>query len=161
MRAITIQQPFATLIVLGIKKFETRRFEPHFTGTMLIHAAQIRDRCLETYVRHPHIFDLIKQAGVDPHSLPKGAIIGAVNVKSSQPTQNMKPDHVQSATGFWGKGNYAWQLEDPVSIKPVRMPGRPDIWEIDGRHDAYSQLAAAVNGSHFENEKGESNNARR
>ena len=40
MRAITLRQPYAHLVVTGRKRFETRTERPAVTGKILIHAAR-------------------------------------------------------------------------------------------------------------------------
>lgn len=40
MKAITLTQPWATLVAIGAKKIETRSWETHFLGPIAIHAAK-------------------------------------------------------------------------------------------------------------------------
>jgi hypothetical protein len=44
MRALSIRQPWAWLIVNGFKDVENRNWPSHFRGRMLIHAAKTLDR---------------------------------------------------------------------------------------------------------------------
>ncbi|KXG09931.1 hypothetical protein AT864_01491 [Anoxybacillus sp. P3H1B] len=43
MKAITIKQPWATLIALGEKKFETRSWKTNYRGKIAIHAGKTID----------------------------------------------------------------------------------------------------------------------
>lgn len=40
MKALTIHQPWASLIIAGVKRFETRPMRTHYRGTLAIHAGK-------------------------------------------------------------------------------------------------------------------------
>jgi hypothetical protein len=44
MKALSLKQPFAELILLGRKKIELRKWNTHFRGEFLIHTSKIPDR---------------------------------------------------------------------------------------------------------------------
>ena len=55
LKAISLHQPIAQLVRLGLKKFETRSFNTKHRGILLIHAAQTRKG-----------FKLYECGGLDP-----------------------------------------------------------------------------------------------
>jgi hypothetical protein len=63
MKAITLWQPWASLIVDGRKKIETRPMPWHFKGWVAIHAGLHVDR--EACLRF----------GYDPDKIPTGAVL--------------------------------------------------------------------------------------
>ena len=67
MRAITIRQPFASLVVTGRKRLETRKWFTSYRGPLLIHAA-----------RSVHREPIRGVASLE--GLPLGAIVGRVHV---------------------------------------------------------------------------------
>jgi hypothetical protein len=82
MKAITVKQPWASLIVEGIKDIENRTWKTNFRGRVLIHAGRsiLRPQeCNFTDVQWDSIrgdmrYDIL-------HSdLPSGAIIGSVEI---------------------------------------------------------------------------------
>lgn len=44
MKVLTIRQPWATLIMLGIKQLETRSWRTHYRGELVIHASATGSR---------------------------------------------------------------------------------------------------------------------
>ncbi|MEK6923012.1 MAG: ASCH domain-containing protein, partial [Nanoarchaeota archaeon] len=44
MKALSLKQPFAELILQGKKKIELRKWNTHFMGEFLIHASKISDK---------------------------------------------------------------------------------------------------------------------
>ena len=50
MKVITIKQPFATLIAVGLKEYEFRTWKTKFRGDILIHAGKgIDKKAMERY----------------------------------------------------------------------------------------------------------------
>ena len=43
MKVLTIREPYATFIMLGIKKIETRSWQTKYRGEIYIHAAKSKD----------------------------------------------------------------------------------------------------------------------
>lgn len=71
-RALSIRQPWATLVVQGLKTVEIRRWDTRFRGPVLIHASGIRDKRPEAWLQLPE--QLKKDAEVI------GGIIGCVEL---------------------------------------------------------------------------------
>lgn len=81
MKCLSLWQPWATLMVIGAKHFETRSWQLRHRGPLLIHAAKKQDRdslelCLEEPFRSALVSSGIEKIG----DLPFGAIIGSVDV---------------------------------------------------------------------------------
>jgi hypothetical protein len=73
MVALSIKQPWATLIVHGLKTIEVRRWSTPRRGRILIHAARIPDERPEGWARVP--------AELLSHARQGGGIIGEANLK--------------------------------------------------------------------------------
>ena len=100
MLALTIKQPWASAVVLGLKRKEYRSWYTPHRGLLLIHAGKTID---EKGVReYPDV------------SGPAGAIIGTVKVI----------DVVRFNPGW------AWILEDPRPIDPVYCSGQTTLWTL-------------------------------
>lgn len=74
MKAISLLQPWASLVVMGVKKIETRSWSTPYRGTILIHASQ--GKAGSIFVRDPPFSKYIP----DFKALPFGAIIGEVTL---------------------------------------------------------------------------------
>lgn len=66
MKALTIRQPYAWLIINAGKDVENRSWQTHFRGTFLIHAAKARSR--EEYDEARRFFDEQVILQLDPNS---------------------------------------------------------------------------------------------
>lgn len=82
MKIITLWQPWATLIALGIKKFETRSWSTRYRGKLAIHAAKrkVNKNALEKIA-----FDLSGQLDyldIQSNDYPQGVIIAVCEVIS-------------------------------------------------------------------------------
>lgn len=113
MRAITIHQPWAELIVSGEKDVENRSWRTNHRGPLLIHAGARADR--SSFAEH----------GV-PEAADRSAIIGIVEVV----------DCKQERTSSWHEeGSWGWYLSRAKRFrKPIPMKGRRGIFEVpDGK----------------------------
>src|SRR2546430_14210632 len=105
MKALTIRQPWASLVIAGIKDVENRTWATKHRGRLAIHAGVTPDR--EGLRRHGHLL---------PAGLPYGAVVGTVGlVDCNQRSRSewAEPDH------------WHWILESPHRLRrPIRMRGR-------------------------------------
>lgn len=131
MKAISLLQPWATLIVIGAKKFETRSWGTRYRGPLLIHAS-VNPKMAKEFCSVP---------GKEPFvnfirnwtDLPYGAIIGKVYLASVNYTQVVvgSLSEQEKAFGDYEYGRYAWELKDPVQFdKPIPYKGSLSIWEF-------------------------------
>ena len=85
MKAITLKQPWATLVAEGIKPIETRthaRFKKLAGQTIAIHAGKTVSRMPFAFANHPlvqRIFDKYRRTG-----LPTGAVVATVYVQEAR-----------------------------------------------------------------------------
>lgn len=132
MKAISLLQPWATLVVKGIKIIETRNWATPYRGPILIHASLGRAGSIFAgevpFNKYIHDF----------YKLPFGSLIGFVNLADVIPAEAllMTDDHIdrftleQKAFGDYGEGRYAWILEDAVAFNaPIPARGTLRIWE--------------------------------
>lgn len=79
MKALTIIQPWATLIASGHKMNETRSWKTNYRGEVLIHAGKNpKDYTSGVYIDDPD-GPYFHEAGITPNNfeeLPRGSIIG-------------------------------------------------------------------------------------
>ena len=141
LRCLTVIQPWATLIVLGAKRVETRGWPPPATGIRLgIHASSRWSPSQAAFARdRPAVREALEAGGhrpapgVSPGCLPLGALIGTVTLAgfADKDAMDARSRDVASAMG-WGDGDhgrYAWLLLDATRWEvPLSMPGRPGMW---------------------------------
>lgn len=141
MKAITIHQPWATLIALGEKRFETRGWPTKYRGELAIHAGKKIDRA--ACERDP-INSTLAKHGYTANNLPTGVIVATAELVESHTIFNTSDNgiHVihstgavgwiynnEEAFGWYGEGRYAWEL-DNVRILPEPIPakGQQGLW---------------------------------
>lgn len=132
MRAISLWQPWASLVAIGAKLYETRSWSTHYRGPLLIHAAK-RLEDSETRLCFDEPFKTcLKAAGYRKVSdLPRGAVVCIVDLVAIFGTKNIAHQlSVQErAFGNYQPGRFAWQLKNLIRIsKPVPMRGRQGLW---------------------------------
>jgi activating signal cointegrator 1 len=153
MTVISLLQPWASLVVMGAKKFETRSWNTTFRGELLIHASKgkhyggmsCRELCycapFAKFIPGGRVFD----------KLPFGAIIGKVNMVDTIPTDSFHMPAVnelrkafiggrliewpkqEEMFGDYSPGRFAWILKDPVKFDiPIPASGKQGFWNYYG-----------------------------
>lgn len=132
---ITVQQPYAELLMLGEKKFLMRAWRTSFRGELYIHASDVRDwGALDLCDDDEHL----RRAIPDRKKLIFGMIVGKVTVvgvakwqTEDEHNQSVCENHAATYRGF------SWIVENPVRLDtPVRVPGgHPGIWDFELREE--------------------------
>lgn len=128
MKALTIKQPWATLVALGEKKIETRSWATKYRGELYIHAGMKIDKkmCEE--------FDFI-----DIGKLETGAIIAKCDLIDCRKIIKKYRFHAvvdgisdvrgfEFAFGDYTEGRYAWILNNIQPLIPIQCKGKLSLW---------------------------------
>jgi hypothetical protein len=130
--AVTLWQPYACLIEIGAKPYETREFRipVRLLGKRVaIHAAA---RPCVTQLDADILDDITEAFGRCSwaHWLPRGAVVATAILAESIPADRVKPD----SFGYYKPGRWAWRLEDVRPIIPhIPAKGQRQIgwpWEV-------------------------------
>lgn len=117
MKTISIHQPWASLIVAGIKRVENRSRPTRYRGRVLIHAGLRADGDALAVVD-----DLIAQAGVAALEWPTGAIVGCARIV----------DCVTESEDDFFEGPYGYVLENAVTFdSPIRARGQLGLYDTN------------------------------
>ena len=127
MKAITIKQPWASLIATGLKDIENRSWKTNYRGRVLIHAAASPVKERLAALNNKQLFDLMQRENWETEfeNLPNGAIVGSVEIV----------DCVQNHPSKWAQeGFWHWVLANPVLFpEPITgVKGKLSFWEYDG-----------------------------
>lgn len=137
MKAITIKQPWATLIALREKQFETRSWQTKYRGQIAIHAGKSIDK--EAFFEFSNV---LKKHGITSiNQLTTGSVIAIANLVDCHKVMIDYEDIAIMNTGLkisgneyyfgnYEEGRYAWEL-DRVSIltEPINAKGQLSLWE--------------------------------
>ncbi len=123
MKAITLTQPWATLLVSGRKKFETRSWRTHYTGPLAIHAAS----------GFPGYAKAAAEGfgfPLDDVVLPRGAIVGIVDLVDCVRTESLaRFDWREMSMGDFSDGRWAWRcVPRDWFAKPIPAKGALGLW---------------------------------
>jgi hypothetical protein len=159
MKAITLHQPWASLIARGIKHIETRSWEPPrslYGQRIAIHAGMSPVKCTD-----PIFNDLVAcKLGVDSpteapttslrNACPLGAILCTAVLEDAWPVARreyndagelcaISPAGDSAPIDLWGDfsvGRWLWFLGDVQPLTtPIPTPGQQRFFEIDlGNH---------------------------
>lgn len=84
MKAITIRQPWASLIAFGDKIYETRSWSTKYRGPVAIHAGKTLDKDAFRYLITPlATMEQLQKCGITPYTvddLPYGAVIAMADL---------------------------------------------------------------------------------
>lgn len=135
MKAIALWNPFATLVAMGRKRYETRSFFTNYRGPLAIHAtrqfAQFNQDLCDVWPFSKYIADASK--------LVCGAILCVVELTDVKPTEVMVPILDKTPEGMeelhfgdYTHGRWAWKLENlrPLNT-PVVCKGQRTLWNLD------------------------------
>lgn len=144
IKALTLWQPWASLVACGAKKIETRSWSTTYRGPLAIHAAGKWNTELLSMLSIWQIqtglapligmlLDLSKQtwSGVKEEHLPRGAVIAVCNLIDCVPTDDLTQKQIGTERYFgdFSLGRYAWILEDVRQLpEPIPAKGRQGLW---------------------------------
>ena len=135
MKALTIWQPYASMIAKGLKGYETRGFRTSYRGPLLIHSGQ---RPMHWILKHSDEAALdvaIESFGMNKlMDLPVGrsiCVVDLVDCIEMTPEFIAKQSTTELTVGDWKPGRFAWKLENPREIDHVELLGKQGIWNAD------------------------------
>jgi hypothetical protein len=132
MKAISLWQPWASLMAAGIKRIETRSWSTAYRGPLLICAAKRVEACPYLFTHqliHPQLQDFNNHHWGD---YPEGVALAVVNLYGVTPTEDALPGTLEEALGNYTPGRFAWLTNDCRPLRkliPVR--GRQRLFNVD------------------------------
>lgn len=161
MPALTLTQPWASLMAIGAKRIETRNWSTNYRGLMAIHAAKGFPREAREFCQGdvPY-FHLTETFGWEVEDLPLGAIVAVGELVDCRLTTGMTlADVVQHLDGVYeaaqdemelgdySPGRFAWLFRNVVSVDPpISCRGALGLWAppVEVLDQIEAQLKAAA-----------------
>ena len=153
MKAITIWQPWASLIAIGTKRFETRSWATSYRGPIAIHAAlrpahELDRQTSEAIARAFKDYTAIEDLPSYIAGLPHGAIVATADLVDCHPIRRnseddaiyirdsermfeywLSPTDSEYLFGNWLPGRYAWELANMQMLDaPIPAKGQQGLW---------------------------------
>lgn len=133
MKCVSLTQPYASAIPLGLKRWETRSWHTKYRGPLGIHAAK-------GFPRWAREFAEIECAlGRMDDRVPLGAIVAVVDLAACLPTteallflgddRTLPEVAIERRYGDYSPGRFAWKLENIQALaEPIPCKGRLGLW---------------------------------
>lgn len=124
MKVLSIKEPWASLIMNGTKKIETRSWKTKYRGEIYIHASLSKAK-----ITKPEVYELIKDM-----NFKCGYIICKCNLvdciyMTDEYVNDMKTNHYEEyICGHYEVGRYAWIVENVKVIEPIEAKGKLGLW---------------------------------
>lgn len=132
MKAITLWEPWATLIAYGYKKFETRSWLTRYRGDIVIHAAKRRpqqeDFNAET-LKALYEISLATNESFDFHlgsAIAIGKLVSVFSTEDVLDSQFIGED--EAAFGDYSPNRFAWWIQNVRRINPYPLRGQQGLW---------------------------------
>lgn len=149
MKAITIHQPWASLIAIGAKRFETRGWKTNYRGPIAIHAAKkdplttmesldfdLQKLIFETFYEHFGIYSGALER------MPTGVVVATAELTNCYQSVDTWTDgyELEGKKLIWSPecdfgdftpGRYAWEMSDVKMLdKPLPAKGQQGLWNL-------------------------------
>lgn len=108
MKALCVQQPWASMIAAGLKTIETRTWRTSYRGELLIAAS--------------------KNAQVEIENLPRGKALAIANLVECRPM--LESDEIGACCPIYPRA-VAWVFSRIIPIQPFDVRGQLGIFEVD------------------------------
>lgn len=139
IKVLTLWEPWATLMLLGIKGFETRDWYTSYRGPLVIQAAK---RPLDE--DGLYLIQRLQDKGFDipqPHKYPFGKLLTlgtlgdcipmALNDDGDWLDHKGRVPEVEELCGNWDEGRYAWEFQDCFPLpEPLLIRGYQGLWNL-------------------------------
>lgn len=127
VKAVTLWQPWASLIAWGEKQYETRSWGTAYRGDLAIHAGKHLERYSSFWHELYSKYDLI--------NVPLGMIVAVVRLETViRMDRNLiaMVSNQEYSVGNWEEGRWAWLLTDirPLA-EPILAKGKQGLWTWD------------------------------
>ena len=131
MNAISLWEPWASMMAMGFKKNETRHWYTKYRGPLIIHAAK---KILPKKDRGLLSIWCFETAGFSPFHYPMnyGHIVCMVDLVSCEKITeyNIPEDQIEQALGDYTPGRFMWKTANLKTFTPIPFKGSQGFFEI-------------------------------
>lgn len=124
MKALTIRQPWASLLAHGIKRYESRTWATSYRGPLLIHAGLGR-----VSIDPQSPLDRFLATALPSESLPRGAFIAIADLVAIHRADSIAPFWPEELLSNFQPGGYLWEVAHPrLLARPLPARGALSLW---------------------------------
>lgn len=130
-KALTLTEPWATLMKLGEKNIETRSWRTSFRGPVAIHAAKAMPMYAKVFSTSPEVVRAFLRH--DEHRwFQPGKILCIRSLLDCVPTEQLTNiSAIERQFGDYTPGRYAWVFAPEIELitPPIEIRGALGLWE--------------------------------
>lgn len=130
MKALSLTQPWATLVAIGAKRYETRSWNTNHRGPIAIHAAKGFPKDCQQLCE----YDPFDKYIASSRELPLGAIIAVADLVTVHRTEwvlSQIRGTDEEKFGDYSAGRFAWFLNNVRKLPaPIPCKGALGLWEV-------------------------------
>lgn len=133
MRALSLTQPWATLVAVGAKQLETRSWPTTYRGELAIHASSRFPRDCKDLCHDEPFLSALTEAGIGRVTdLPIGAIVAVATLTDCiWITHQNAPGGDEYLFGDYTPGRFMLRLENVLKLdRPVPAKGALGFWTM-------------------------------
>jgi hypothetical protein len=152
VKALTLTQPWATLVAIGAKRIETRSWWISYRGPIAIHAAKGFPGWAKDTAQNEEVFrralgwpepgaritqEWIDAIAANLKALPRGQVIATATLVDCLPVERLDGQYFAGSEvsfGDYSDGRFGWLLEDVKPITPVPAKGALGLWNWEALH---------------------------
>lgn len=127
MKVLSMTQPWAQALFLGLKHYETRSWSTNYRGPLLIHAAK-------KFPKYAREFAQTERAlGRGSGRIAGGVIIGKVDLVKIWHTEEIahRLTGLERLYGDYSPGRFAWEFANPVLlVEPIPYRGALGLFNV-------------------------------
>lgn len=133
MKALSIWQPYAQLIAMGVKQIETRSWGTPYRGLVAIHAAARKEGLLEALAEVNLTLPIFGQPTL-PACMPLGAVVAVAELLGCAQSRGHADGRfpaIEHELGNLQFGRWAWcfrNIQPLIPAIPVR--GNQGLWNL-------------------------------
>lgn len=147
MRALTLTQPWATLVAIGAKRIETRSWSTSYRGRIVIHAAKGFPKDAREFSKGVECYEAVMDYSTAEDkgrflsgelAYPLGVVLASCHLWDVVPVEDVFANHRYPSWatkrelqfGDYSPGRYAWILTDVKRPpEPIPAKGALGLWE--------------------------------
>ncbi len=142
IKALSLWQPWATLVARGFKSRETRHWKTDYRGMIAIHAAKTLDMAGAP--------EQLCQAGLGQQwweACPLGAVVAIGTLRSCLRAEDIAHElsRAERAAGNYAVGRFAWRLTGVRALaEPIALAGRQGLFNWTPPEDLAERLGPVL-----------------
>jgi ASCH domain-containing protein len=127
LKCLSLNQPFAELVIDGRKTIETRTWNTNFRGVFLIHSSKAIDK------------ESAKKLNIDCRRLTTGALVGSAFLYDAKKYSNKGEyvaDQSKHLNDNFSQPKYGFFLKDARKLdKPIPLVGKLGFFNVNLHHN--------------------------